>query len=227
MKLLGSACWKHVAQGFQQPARIGGPCLKFSEMPESTQSRAPSINCRSLKLLPDEELPDLGSKAHLFPNLLKNGTYCKRYLLVPPIRESAVFIEFNPDLHNWRLRLHWNRCIAVGSGSSNRSSISTFVLLNVLAHQKWKYLDIRDNQGVSHALIDFHPHIWHLAAMTGMDIHDMSFFDANTIGVQNLLETTEIFQIFNVYFLLPAFLFVEMGILPQNYTEYCPPKPLW
>ena len=57
---------------------------------------------------------------------------------------------------------------------------------NVLAHQKyWKYLDIRDNREFTSALIDFQPtHIWHLAALTGMDIHDMSFFDANTIGVK-------------------------------------------
>ena len=60
----------------------------------------------------------------------------------------------------------------------------------ILKHQPfWKYVDIRDKEQFTSALEAFHPtHILHLAAMTGMDIEDMSFFDANTVGVQNLLE---------------------------------------
>ncbi|SVD64070.1 uncharacterized protein METZ01_LOCUS416924, partial [marine metagenome] len=44
----------------------------------------------------------------------------------------------------------------------------------ILEHQQhWRYIDIRDSQSFTEALIEFQPtHILHLAAMTGMDIHD-------------------------------------------------------
>ena len=62
----------------------------------------------------------------------------------------------------------------------------------ILSHQPyWKYVDIRDKKKFTSELENFRPtHILHLAAMTGMDIEDLSFFDANIIGVQNLLEAS-------------------------------------
>ena len=97
---------------------------------------------------------------------------------------------------------------------------------NVLAHQKyWKYLDIRDKQEFTSALIDFQPtHIWHLAAMTGMDIHDKSFFDANTIGVQNLLEATSNLPNLQRVLFTSSLLVCRNGYVPMSDTEYCPPN---
>ena len=97
---------------------------------------------------------------------------------------------------------------------------------NVLAHQQhWKYVDIRDKHEFTAALVDFQPtHIWHLAAMTGMDIHDMSFFDANTIGVQNLLEATLHLPNLQRTLFTSSLLVCRNGYVPQNDTEYCPPN---
>ena len=57
----------------------------------------------------------------------------------------------------------------------------------ILEHQEyWKYVDIRDYQQFSDALIEFAPtHIVHLAATTGMDVHNFSFFDANNSQMQH------------------------------------------
>ena len=76
----------------------------------------------------------------------------------------------------------------------------------ILKHQPfWKYVDIRDKEQFTSALEDFFPtHILHLAAMTGMDIEDMSFFDATLLG-KNLLEIQSIYQILSVYFSPQAF----------------------
>ena len=91
-------------------------------------------------------------------------------------------------------------CITGGSGfigtTAMSRAISKYKTINfdirppkILEHQKhWLYVDIRDSQSFTEALIKFQPtHILHLAAMTGMDIHDMSFFDANTKGEANLI----------------------------------------
>lgn len=97
---------------------------------------------------------------------------------------------------------------------------------NVLSHQPhWKYVDIRDKQEFTSALIDFQPtHIWHLAAMTGMDIHDMSFFDANTLGVQNLIEASSSLLNLERILFTSSLLVCRNGYVPQIDTEYCPPN---
>ena len=56
----------------------------------------------------------------------------------------------------------------------------------------WKFVDVRDSLSLTEALEEYQPtHILHLAATTGMDIKEMSFFDANTKGVANLIEATK------------------------------------
>ena len=112
-----------------------------------------------------------------------------------------------------------NLCITGGSGFIGTTAVQSALdhsieIVNfdirppkILEHQPfWKYVDIRDNEQFTSALKAFRPtHILHLAAMTGMDIEDMSFFDANTVGVQNLLEASEHLKILREYFSPQAF----------------------
>ena len=60
--------------------------------------------------------------------------------------------------------------------------------------------------------------------MTGMDIHDMSFFDANTNGVQNLLETTPSLPNLQRILFTSSLLVCRNGYVPMSDLEYCPPN---
>ena len=92
----------------------------------------------------------------------------------------------------------------------------------IIKHQPfWKYVDIRDKEQFTSALEDFLPtHILHLAAMTGMDIEDMSFFDANTIGVQNLLEGSKHLSNIKRILFTSSLLVCKNSYVPKSNTEY-------
>ena len=96
----------------------------------------------------------------------------------------------------------------------------------VPAHQPhWQSIDIRDKASFTTALEEFAPtHIWHLAAMTGMDIQDISFFDANTDGVSNLLEAAKSLPNLQRILFTSSLLVCRNGHVPQTDTEYCPPN---
>ena len=96
----------------------------------------------------------------------------------------------------------------------------------ILCHQPyWKFVDIRDKEEFTSALEAFRPsHIWHLAAMTGMDIEDMSFFYANTIGIQNLLEAVKSIPDLQRILFTSSLLVCRNGYVPHSDTEYCPPN---
>ena len=96
----------------------------------------------------------------------------------------------------------------------------------ILSHQSyWQYTDIRDSKEFSSALKSFQPtHILHLAATTGMDIHEMSFFDANTVGVKNLLEATTNLPDLQRIMFTSSLLVCSNGHVPINDYEYCPPN---
>ena len=95
-----------------------------------------------------------------------------------------------------------------------------------LDHQPyWQSVDIRHKEDFSSSLKSFQPtHIWHLAAMTGMDIEEMSFFDANTIGVQHLLEASNSLANLKRILFTSSLLVCRNGYVPQSDTEYCPPN---
>lgn len=94
----------------------------------------------------------------------------------------------------------------------------------ILGHQPyWKYVDIRKKEQFTSALETFCPtHILHLSAMTGMDIEDMSFFDANTVGVQNLIEAAALLPGLQRILFTSSLLVCRNGYVPQSDTEYCP-----
>jgi len=96
----------------------------------------------------------------------------------------------------------------------------------ILEHQeKWKFVDIRDLKKFNDALVEFNPtHIIHLAAATGVDVKDFSFFDANTKGVENLVKATEnILSLERIVF-TSSLLVCPNGYVPSSDTEYDPPN---
>jgi len=128
-------------------------------------------------------------------------------------------------------------CITGGSGFIGTTAISwaisKYKAINfdirppkILEHQQhWRYVDIRDAQSFTEALIDFQPtHILHLAAMTGMDIHEMSFFDANTKGVANLINASQKLPNLKRILFASSLLVCPNGYVPSSDTEFNPPN---
>ena len=60
--------------------------------------------------------------------------------------------------------------------------------------------------------------------MTGMDIHDMSFFDANTKGVANLIRATQELSSLQRILFTSSLLVCPNGHVPSSDTEYDPPN---
>ena len=89
----------------------------------------------------------------------------------------------------------------------------------------WRFVDIRDSKSFTEALVEFQPtHILHLAAMTGVDIHDMSFFDANTKGVANLISATQKIACLKRVLFSSSLLVCPNGYVPSSDTDYDPPN---
>jgi len=128
-------------------------------------------------------------------------------------------------------------CITGGSGfigtAAMNWALSKYETINfdirppkILDHQDhWEFVDIRDAHSFTEALIEFQPtHILHLAAVTGMDIHDMSFFDANTKGVANLIRATQELSSLQRILFTSSLLVCPNGHVPSSDTEYDPPN---
>ena len=92
-------------------------------------------------------------------------------------------------------------------------------------HQFWKNIDIRDLESFKKALIEFQPtHILHLAAMTGMEIEDISFFDANTKGVANLINASDKLPNLKRIIFASTLLVCPNGYVPSTDIEFNPPN---
>lgn len=129
-------------------------------------------------------------------------------------------------------------CVTGGSGFIGTTAMNWFLekgfpVINfdiqppkVFEHQQyWKYVDIRDSSAFTDSLIEFQPtHILHLAAMTGMDIHDISFFDANTKGVENLIRATSSLTDLQRVLFTSSLLVCRNGYVPSSDIDYCPPN---
>ena len=129
-------------------------------------------------------------------------------------------------------------CVTGGSGFIGTTAMNWFlekgfIVINfdiqppkVIEHQQlWKYVDIRDPIAFTESLIEFQPtHILHLAAMTGMDIHDKSFFEANTKGVENLIRATASLSGLKKVLFTSSLLVCLNGYVPSSDIDYCPPN---
>ncbi len=128
-------------------------------------------------------------------------------------------------------------CITGGSGFIGTTAVQWAVenYLNVINfdiqppkilqhYSYWRYIDIRKTNELNTALQVFNPtHILNLAATTGMNINDISYFDANINGVQNLLDaTTNLPNLLRIMFTSSLLVCIN-GHVPKKDTEYCPP----
>jgi nucleoside-diphosphate-sugar epimerase len=94
------------------------------------------------------------------------------------------------------------------------------------SHQEyWKRVDIRERSSLCSAVEEFGPtHILHLAATTGMDIDNIEYFSANTIGVQNLIDSTFNVPTLQKTIFTSSLLVCRNGYIPASDTDYCPPN---
>lgn len=92
-------------------------------------------------------------------------------------------------------------------------------------HNYWKHVDIREQEALTDALVEFKPtHIVHLAATTGMDVHDFSLFDANTKGVENLIKATDKIPSLERVIFTSSLLVCPNGHVPVSDIEFNPPN---
>ena len=96
----------------------------------------------------------------------------------------------------------------------------------ILSHHKyWKSVDLRDFIQLSDAISNFSPtHILHLAATTGMDVLDIEYFSANTLGVKNLIEASKPLKSLKRVLFTSSLLVCVNGYIPKNDNDYCPPN---
>lgn len=95
-----------------------------------------------------------------------------------------------------------------------------------VSHQQyWRQVDIRERASLISAVKEFGPtHILHLAAVTGMDIDNLEYFDANTVGVQNLIDSTFEAPLLRKTVFTSSLLVCRNGYIPQSDIDYCPPN---
>src|ERR1039458_4214827 len=94
------------------------------------------------------------------------------------------------------------------------------------SHQEyWRLVDIRERENLAKSVEEFGPtHIWHLAAMTGMDIDNLQYLSANTDGVDNLIASTFGAPNLKKTLFTSSLLVCRNGYIPSNDTDYCPPN---
>jgi nucleoside-diphosphate-sugar epimerase len=129
-------------------------------------------------------------------------------------------------------------CITGGSGFIGTNAMewainSGLKVINIdikkpkkIDHLKfYNEIDIRNLQSLKHVLEEFRPtHIIHLAATTGMGDYELEYFDANTVGVQNLvLVSNQLEELERVIF-TSSLLVCKNGYIPKTPIEFCPPN---
>lgn len=94
------------------------------------------------------------------------------------------------------------------------------------AHRKyWMDVDIRRRSDLMRAVKDFSPtHVWHLAAMTGMDIDNIDYFLANTEGVRNIVDSALHAPRIRRMLFTSSLLVCKNGYIPETDVDYCPPN---
>jgi nucleoside-diphosphate-sugar epimerase len=89
----------------------------------------------------------------------------------------------------------------------------------------YKEVDLRDFKSLKSVLEEFSPtHIIHLAATTGMDDFELEYFDANTVGVQNLVSVSNQLKDLERVIFTSSLLVCRNGYIPKTPIEFCPPN---
>lgn len=88
----------------------------------------------------------------------------------------------------------------------------------------WRQVDLCDGSALAQAMVEYAPtHVLHLGAATGMDVSDPCLFDANVVGITNLIEAARRTSIQHVLF-TSSLLVCRNGYIPSSDTDYCPPN---
>lgn len=87
----------------------------------------------------------------------------------------------------------------------------------------WRKLDIRDYDALRKIFLDFEPeYIVHLAARTDLNGKDINEYDANTIGVKNVLQASKEVRSLKKIIITSSMLVCKVGYIPKRYNEYAP-----
>lgn len=89
----------------------------------------------------------------------------------------------------------------------------------------WKNVDITDEQATIEAICSFSPdYIIHLAARTDLDGNCMDDYNANTVGVENVLKAASKCPNLKKILITSSMLVCSVGYMPKNQRDYCPPN---
>ena len=87
----------------------------------------------------------------------------------------------------------------------------------------WQDIDITDKEKVQKAFVSFNPDfIVHLAARTDLDGCCMLDYNANVVGVENVLEAASLCPNLKKILITSSMLVCKVGYLPKTYNDYCP-----
>jgi len=92
------------------------------------------------------------------------------------------------------------------------------------AHNRfWKHLDIRNNEELRQAIVEYKPEIViHLAARTDLRGAKLCDYDANMNGVSNLLRALDEAGSVQRAVFASSMYVCEPGYIPQNFDDYAP-----
>lgn len=87
----------------------------------------------------------------------------------------------------------------------------------------WQKVDITDDESTSDAITKFDPdYIIHLAARTDLDGKDLMAYDANMLGVRNVLSAADKCTHLRKILITSSMLVCRSGYIPKGQKDYCP-----
>jgi len=87
----------------------------------------------------------------------------------------------------------------------------------------WKQIDILDYDGLESEILKFDPEvIVHLAAVTDLDGKSLEYYNANTIGTQNIVDISKKLKSLKRVVYTSSMYVCKPGHIPRNYDEYKP-----
>lgn len=87
----------------------------------------------------------------------------------------------------------------------------------------WKKIDITDLLGFKEVVVSFNPdYIVHLAARTDLDGKSLKDYNANTIGVDNLMKVSKEIPSLKKILITSSMLVCKTGYIPKDQFDYSP-----
>lgn len=87
----------------------------------------------------------------------------------------------------------------------------------------WKNVDLRDKKNLTTVISTFQPtYVIHLGARTDLNGKTISDYNANTIGVTNLLDTLEQIKDLKRAIFASSMYVCKPGYIPKNFEDYAP-----